>query len=48
MQMDLKQVKAVELGCMVTAQGGNVVSVLGSTQYSRQKCMPLRQAWLRT
>jgi hypothetical protein len=30
--------------CMAMAQGGNIVSALGSTsQYSGKKCMPLRQ-----
>jgi hypothetical protein len=32
----IQQAKALELGCTAVAQGGNLVSVLGSTtQYSR-------------
>jgi hypothetical protein len=40
MQMAVKQIKALDLGCVAIAQG--------STQhYSRQKCMPSRHAWPR-
>jgi hypothetical protein len=47
-QMALKQAKALKLEFTVMAQGGNLVSALGSTpQYSRKKCMPLRHKWLR-
>jgi hypothetical protein len=36
-------IKALELVCTAMAQGGNVVSALGSTQqYSRRKYMPLK------
>jgi hypothetical protein len=37
--MVLRETKALELGCIAMAQGGNLVSALVSTQqYSRQKC----------
>jgi hypothetical protein len=42
-----KKVKELELGCTVMAQCGNSDSVLGRiSQYSTQKCMPSRHAWL--
>jgi hypothetical protein len=44
-----RQIKSLELGCIVTEQGGNSVSALVSTQqYSRQKYMPLRHVQRRT
>jgi hypothetical protein len=47
-QMVPRQIKAVELKCIVTEQGGNLVSALVSTQqYSRKKYMPLRHVQLR-
>jgi hypothetical protein len=43
-----RQIKALELGCIVTEQGGNLVSALVNTQqYSRQKYMPLRHVQFR-
>jgi hypothetical protein len=40
--------KALELGCIVMKQGGNLVSALASTpQYSRLRYMPLRHVQLR-
>jgi hypothetical protein len=42
------KIKALEPGFIAMDQGGNLVLALGSTQqYSRQKCVPLRDVQLR-
>jgi hypothetical protein len=43
-----REIRVLQLGCRVMAQGGSLASALGNTpQYFRQKCMPLRHAQLR-